>query len=154
MTTKHSPLGLFAVLCSAAVAQPTGIPNFNDYTINGSTSGSTSCTFLPFTTPTVLNFQVSTSGPGNAAFILISAGPCSPNSIPTLATCQGTTFDLATGFGISILFAGPTTPAGTFNALLPLPPLPSIRFSTQAVIIDPACGGLPLFSQAYQVSLL
>ena len=146
-------LTLVACLVSPAAAQTTGIPFFNDLTINGSVSGSTSCTFLPFTTPNVLNFAVSTSGPGNNVFILFSAGPCTPASVP-LPTCQGTTFDLSPAFPLVVGFAGPTGGGGFFTAPLTLPALPPLRFATQAIIQDPSCGGLLLFTQAYQISLL
>ncbi|MCA9319595.1 MAG: hypothetical protein KDB53_02610, partial [Planctomycetes bacterium] len=45
-------------------AQTTGFPFFNDYTINGSVSGSTSCTNVTIVLPSLLSFDVQTAGPG------------------------------------------------------------------------------------------
>ena len=149
---------LALLLCSPTLsAQTTGVPNLNDYTINGLGSGSTSCTPMGFITPTVLNFSVSTASPGAFVFLLFSPGPCTPESV-TMPTCSGTTFDLLLNPAPRLLLSGVSVPVGSsFQYDAPpitVPPVsPPITFSTQAVILDPICGTLPLFSQAYDVTL-
>ncbi|HGY92481.1 MAG TPA: hypothetical protein ENK43_15040 [Planctomycetes bacterium] len=137
-----------------AQAQTTGIPGFNDYTIAGAGSGSTSCTALTFTSPVVLNFQVSASGPGLPVFAVVSNLPCSPGAFSPF-TCQGTTFDLVFTPGIIVTPLGVTGPGGVVSVPVAVPPLITpITFATQCVVVDPGCAGLPLFTQAYDVFIL
>ncbi len=143
-----------AMLLVPAQAQTTGIPGFNDYTIGGAGSGSTSCTALTFTSPVVLNFQVSASGPGQTVFVVVSNLPCSPGAFSPF-TCQGTTFDLVFTPGIIVTPLGVTGPGGIVSVPVSVPPLlMPLVFATQCVVQDPGCAGLPLFTQAYDVFIL
>ncbi|MCA9321333.1 MAG: hypothetical protein KDB53_11390 [Planctomycetes bacterium] len=148
---------MVTVLGGSVAAQTTGVPGFNDYTINGLTSGSTSCTALTFVTPTPMNFLV-TMNPGSAVFLLASSLPCWPG-VTSPFICQGTSFDMIFTPSISIIpLATTVLSTGLVGAgvsiFVPSFPGPPIVFSTQCVILDPNCGGLPLFTQAYDVTII
>jgi len=86
MTFVHKPLSIALGLCLAltgarANAQVTGVPGINDYTLNGFTSGSTSCTSLCFPSPVTLTMAVHTA-PGNLAIAFWTDCPCRGCSIP------------------------------------------------------------------------
>ena len=142
------------LVAGAASGQSTGFPFFNDFTINGAISGSTSCTTLTFPTPVTLNFQISTAGPGRTVYLMASDLPCFPGPF-TGFTCQGTTFDLIWTPSFFFTPLPPTGPLGFTGLPLVVPPLLGpFHFSTQCAILDPACGGLVLFTQAYNVILI
>ncbi|MCA9320852.1 MAG: hypothetical protein KDB53_08965 [Planctomycetes bacterium] len=155
MRLSMTCLLLVGVLVAGSTeAQTTGFPGFNDYTITGLGSGSTSCTALTFATPVTLNFQISTAGPGRVVYLMASDLPCFPGTF-TGFTCQGTTFDLIwtpSFFFTPLPLTGPFGFTGTSLAVPPL--LAPFRFSTQCAIIDPGCAGLVLFTQAYEVILI
>ena len=156
-----------------ALAQVTGVPGINDYTIAPGCSGAQSCTSCCFTTPVALTCNVSTA-PGNAVFLFFSFCPCTtcfmpgpPNlcvpGIPSTA-CGSTTnqaFEVVLGCvsSTNLVFAN-SAGVASFNLNLPfLGPAPacSINLSTQAIIIDP-CGmgvsGFPgpfVLTQAYSL---
>ncbi|MGE3171631.1 MAG: hypothetical protein AB7O97_03335 [Planctomycetota bacterium] len=153
---------VFAVTAGLA-AQTTGVPGINDYTLNGLTSGSQSCTQLCFPSPVTLTMSVQTV-PGAFVVILWTSCPCRgcvapwpPNAcapaIPlgTLPACSATnqSLDIFFNTGCATVFsttlvanaAGvasltvsvPLIAAGT----VPCTPLTSL--STQAVVFD-LCG--------------
>ena len=145
---RHTFIAIL-LLASVAGAQTTGIPGFNDYTLNGAVSGSTSCTGLTFATPLTLDMQVSTVA-STSVFLLFNPAPCSPAAL-ALPTCQGSTLDL-TFPGITAIGPMLSDSAGIATMSVAIPALATaITFSTQAVMFP--CGTLPLFSQAYDVVL-
>jgi hypothetical protein len=142
---------VLAALANPAQAQTTGIPFFNDYTINALGSGSTSCTSITFLTPVTLNFQVS-GPPFTPVIIYISPLPC-VGLPPAGPTCQGTSLNLAVPPLPWPMTTGVTDAAGFFNYVLPLPPVsPPLTLGTQSLLL---CipSFLPLFTQAYTVTL-
>ena len=145
LTTAVVALLLMGTLASA---QTTGFPGFNDYTVNGLGSGSTSCTPISLTSPTSLDFEISAT-PGTTAYFMFSFFPCTPASI-LFPTCQGTTFDLR--FPPIPYMAGPylVGTSGTASYSVPLPPMITLTFATQVYLM---CPFAPLSSQAYDVSV-
>ncbi|MCB9882587.1 MAG: hypothetical protein H6834_12425 [Planctomycetes bacterium] len=142
---------LLAVLASPAMAQTTGIPGFNDLTINALGSGSTSVTTLTFVSPTTLNFQIQASGAGYPVVLMVSPFPASPFPTLPLLTCQGTQFHLRFP-PTPIMLPGSTGGGGAWNLAVPVG-IPA-TFSVQGLIIDPSCTALLLFTQAYDVIVL
>lgn len=72
-----------SLLASTASAQCTGFPGINDYTINGSTSGATSCSLVTIPTSSPITVSVS-SIPSTPVAILLGT------SVPgSSCTCQG-----------------------------------------------------------------
>lgn len=158
---------------TVGLAQTTGVIGINDYTINSSTSGATSCTTQCYTTPVSLSLDVSTA-PGNFVIYIWSFCPCSagfvcggPNAclpgIPFTACGATTNQSLDLQLGCVITFFGPAmaNSAGIANFVLPIPTLSlppcSFPLATQALILD-VCGvGLPILpgpwvlSQSYDV---
>ena len=158
---------------SFAIAQTTGVPGINDYTISGSLSGSASCTTLCFATPANLNLNVSTA-PGNLVIFAWSFCPCfggfvcgGPNAcfptIPTTACGSSTNQSLDLQLGcVLTTFSAVANATGNASMLLPIPsigPLPPCSFpmASQALILDPCGVGLSILpgpfvlSQAYDV---
>jgi len=157
-----------------AVAQTTGVPGINDYTIAPGCSGPQSCTSCCFTTPAALVCNVSTA-PGRAVIFYFSFCPCTTCFIPGPANvcvpgipstaCGNSTnqaFEVLLGCVSSTNFViANSAGIATFNLNLPfLGPAPacSINLSTQAIVIDP-CGmgvnGFPgpfVLSQAYSLN--
>ena len=139
------------VLTIPTQAQTTGIPGFNDYTINALGSGSTSCTAISVITPTILSLQVS-GPPATPVIIYISFAPC-VGTPPFITSCQGTLLHLATSPLPIPLSFGFTDVAGNYTFTISLPPIsPPITIATQAVLF---CipSFLPLFTQAYGLTL-
>lgn len=149
-------------LAGAVAAQgTTGVPTINDYTLNGMTSGSSSCTLLsPFPSgPAVL--KVSTA-PGAPVVFMFNLGcPCktcffpwAPATCPMppllCATFTNQAFELTNFPGCTLLSAGVFAGASGSATLTVIVP-PMIRFSTQAVLLHPCNAGL-VFTQAYDVS--
>ncbi len=180
MKSIRSAVLLGLLLAAGARAQTTGVPGMNDYTINGLTSGSSSCTQLCFASPLTLNMVV--SGPPNSAAMIFwtdcpcrgcaipwPANPCVP-AIPfgTLLPCAATnqSLDFLPIPGCQVLFSAfvLTNTAGVAAVSLNVPLIGnsaqpcSLRFSTQAAVIDPCgVGGPPIgpgpfvLTQAYDV---
>jgi len=165
------------VLACASVAQTSGVPGINDYTLAGSTGpgcfGSPSCITCCYPTPTVVTGTVST-GPGRAVFFIWSFCPCTPGFIcgPTnacappipLTACGSATnqsFDILLGCVTSTnLVLSNSAGQAQFTLTLPTlgPACASATLSTQAVIVD-NCGlgvaGFPgpfVLTQAYSVN--
>ena len=152
MRTSLSLAAALLVVALPIHAQTTGIPGFNDYTINALGSGSTSCTSLTFITPLTLTFQVS-GAPVTPVMIYLSFAPCIP-APPTSLSCQGTSLNLATIPPPFPLAFGFTNFAGIYTFSLPLPPIsPPITVATQSILL---CipSFLPLFTQAYDLTLI
>ena len=146
------PLALaLLVIVIPARAQTTGIPGFNDYTINAIGSGSTSCTSITVLTPSTVTFQVSGT-PLTPVMIYISFVPCLVGP-PSPFTCQGTSLDLAPFPAPLPLSAGLTDVAGNYTFSLTLPPIsPPITIGTQSLLLC-VPSFLPLFTQAYDLTL-
>jgi hypothetical protein len=142
------------LLTTAALAQTTGVAGINDFTINGSTPGSASCTNMCFPTPVNLNLDVSTVN-GNFVIYLFSFCPCVPcvwpwgtnscsPSIPMTA-CGSTTnqsFDLLLAatcgtqiIGTGIAVGGVASMTFSVPAMTGLP-CTNLRTGLQAVVLD------------------
>jgi hypothetical protein len=178
---KRLSLCLLAALASfPARAQTTGVAGRNDYTINGSTPGSTSCPLLCFPSPATLNLWVTTV-PGNPVIVIWNGCPCRPCVTPwppngcvppippaTFPPCSSTTnqsIDMLIAAPCPILFSAflLANSAGLASMtltipLLSTPPCTMPPISTQAVVIDPCgVGGPPagpgpfVLTQAYSV---
>ena len=153
--TVAAVLIALSFLAAPLDAQTTGTPGFNDYTVNGISSASTSCTTatIPFATP--ISFSVSTC-PFSPVFLLFSPCACSPGflTLPPVR-CQGLVFsqslDLQMSSTCSLsVIAGIADAAGNFT--LTLPSCPSgATFATQAVT---RCCAPFLLTQAYDVVCL
>lgn len=180
MSPFFSTIAAVLLPIASAVAQTTGVPGINDYTLNGLVSGSSSCTQLCFATPTNLTMAVQTV-PGAIAVVVWTDCPCRGCAFPwpantcvppipfgTAAPCSATnqSLDFVPIPGCNILFQGFlfANAAGLASQTLALPPLGSsaqpcaLRFTTQAVVLDPCgLGGPPLgagpfvLTQAYDV---
>jgi hypothetical protein len=165
MPTRLSLCLLAALAATPARAQTTGVVGRNDYTINGLTSGSTSCTSLCFPSPATLVLSVTTT-PGNPVIVVWNACPCRPcvspwlpnacvPAIPPAASppCSSTTnqsLDMLIAAPCPILFSAflLTNTAGVASLTLTIPPLSTLPctmppISTQAVVIDPCGTGGP-----------
>jgi hypothetical protein len=153
MLALRTALASFA-MTTFALAQTTGVPGINDYTVNGLTSGSMSCTTQCNATPVNLNLAVSTV-PGNIVIFAFSFCPCfsgfacaGPNAclpaIPTTACGASTNQSLDIQLGcVTTFFAGVAGTAGaTMTLSIPslgaIPPC-SVQLATQAIVID-TCG--------------
>ena len=151
-----------ALLAAPANAQTTGTNAFNGYSVHArffpNVYNLTSCATRFIVTPSgvaPLVFSVWAKR-GRSTFILVSFAPCVPNSVP-LPTCSGTTLDLSLVPSPFVLAFGTTDGyLGRFDVIVSMPPLPSgFSFSSQAVIIDPTnCGSLPLFTPAWDITVL
>ncbi|MFY9341323.1 MAG: hypothetical protein WAT39_02455 [Planctomycetota bacterium] len=149
---------LLSALTASLVAQTTGVPGINDYTINGLGSGATSCVSLCFPNGNVtLNLAVSAPF-GSFALLLFNFCPCQTCGLPgptnacvppiPLTACGGSNqsldLDLTAACGPAIIqFVGPSTAGFPFTTLT-IPPLPGApctvaTLSTQAAVINP-CG--------------
>src|SRR5262249_2236728 len=160
---RLSSLAAFLALALApAVAQTTGVPGINDYTINSLGSGSTSCTSLCFPNGNV-TLGLNVSAPvGSFIVALFNFCPCLACSLPAPPnTCLppippaawgGSTRPAAPpppsagGSALSRVMA--TNAAATARGVLTTPPLPGppcsvIQLSTQAVVINPCGLGVP-----------
>ena len=151
---------------AAAPAQTTGVPGLSDYTVNGIGSGGTSCRSLVLA-PGRAGFAVRTAAPGQVVVLAFSALPCAPASLclagspcPLPATACGGTTSQSVDLGLDalILAVRVTTPSGGGGqAQLQLNLPPGLHFSTQAAVLDPACGtsllgfAPVLLTQAYDV---
>ncbi len=153
---------LASLLLTAAplLAQTTGVAGINDYTVNGSTPGSTSCASLCFPNGNLpLTFAVNTV-PGNPVLVVVTDCPCrgcitpwfnntcSPAIPPaSFPLCAGTnqSLDLFLGPGCNVIFLAWMTAnaAGQASMTVNVPPFTtppcSQVFATQAIVID-ACG--------------
>lgn len=168
---RHTLLAALAT-ASFALAQVTGVPGINDYTVNGLTSGSVSCTTQCNATPVNLNLAVSTA-PGNIVIFAFSFCPCFagftcelPNAclpaIPSTACGSSTNQSLDIQLGcVTTFFAGVAGTAGaTMTLSIPslgtIPPC-SVQLATQAIVIDPCGLGLSflpgpfVLTQAYDL---
>ena len=158
-----------AAVVAPLVAQTTGVAGMNDYTVNGSTPGSTSCPQVCIPTPGTISMSVNTA-PG--AFVVIiwtdcqclgCAIPWAPNScvpvIPngTAAGCTTTnqSIDFLPAPGCNILWSGTAVAnaAGQATIVLTVPSFangtvpcgPFNRLTTQAIVFDPCgVGGAPI----------
>lgn len=171
---RHTVLaaGLAMSLGAPASAQgTTGVPGFNDYTINTLGSGAASCSLLVVPAgPAVFNLS---TAPGVAAVILFNLNcPCLPcvlpwapavgcTAVPPMVCMPSTNhgYDLNSGLTPCALVAiGGLVADGLGNATLPLvlpATPPPYRFSTQAISLHPCASGSSglLFSQAFDVSV-
>ena len=82
---RNAVLGL-TIAAAPALAQTTGVPGINDYTINTFTSGSQSCTQLCIPTPATITMSVNTT-PGAFVIIYWTDCPCRGCSIRRPAAC-------------------------------------------------------------------
>lgn len=138
-------------LAAGAGAQTTGTPGFNDLTINGFGSGSTSCSLFAFPPPGVLTFSISAQFSGSTVYFLFSDAPCTPGVAGPFC---GTTFDIGlTASSTLVVFPTATGPGGVTSIAVPVPPLVSGTLSTQALILDPTCPTFVLMTQAYTVKV-
>jgi hypothetical protein len=158
-------IGATAALAAAPAAQgTTGVPGINNYTVNGMIPGSTSCPFLgPFPAGPMV-FSVSTAPGAPVAFFFNVNCPCVPCFFPWVpATCPlpalgcgaltNQAFELNSTFAFCVFLSASTSAntAGVATITISVPP--TIRFSTQAVLIHPCNAGL-VFTQAYNVSTI
>ena len=180
MTMSHSVAAVLALaLGSTLTAQVTGVPFMNDYTLNGLTSGSQSCTPLCFPSPVTLTMTVTTP-PGAFVVVFWMNCPCNgcalpwpPNActpaIPNgIGACATTNQSIDLNLVCTVIFNPVMTAnsAGFASMTISVPLLsPGIvpctafsTFSTQAVVLD-LCGvgGPPVgpgpfvLTQAYDV---
>ena len=164
-------LGLTLLLTGArANAQVTGVPGINDYTLNGSTSGSTSCTTLCMPAPLNLTMAVSTV-PNAPVVVFWTDCPCRGCSIPwppnacapaipfgSIPACsltnQSIDFFPVPNCQILFQFTLIANSAGVASLTLSVPPLNlgtvpcapgNPTLATQAVVLDPCgVGGFPV----------
>lgn len=160
-----------AALGSLAGAQTTGVPGYNDYTVNTLGSGATSChsVSIPGGGPTL--FEVSTPMPGMPVIQLFSLCPCTPCwaplpespcplpytacGVPGTVSNQSWDIDLICYIGNA---AGVSGAGGIYSQILNLPP--GIVFSTQAAVIDftgLTCVSAPpswILSQSHEISTI
>ncbi len=153
-----------ALACAgSAVAQVTGVPGINDYTLNGLVSGSQSCTSLCFPSPTTLTMAVNTT-PGAPVIVYWTTCPCRGCSVPWppnacapgiplgfLPGCTATnqSIDFFPAAGCAVVFSATliANAAGIASLTVTVPLLsggtvpcsPNVRLSTQAVVLD-LCG--------------
>jgi hypothetical protein len=145
-----------------ALAQTTGVPGMNDYTINSLGSGSTSCTPLCFPNGGV-TLGLNVSAPtGSVIIFVFNFCPCLACSLPAPANActptipstacggsnQSADINLSSACGIALTLVGVTNTAGTVSAILNIPPLVGppcsiVQLSTQAVVINPCGLGVP-----------
>ncbi len=158
---------LALTLAPAAHAQgTTGVPGFNDLTISGMFSGSSSCTPLPpFAAGTFQPFEVSTAPNVPVTFLFTLSpncvcNPCNipfPNQsscpVPPNASCPTTnqSLDLVLGCGIvAVTVVSDASGIAFINVLMPPP---GFLFGSQAVALHP-CATPPfpfLLTQSYAV---
>lgn len=144
----------FLALAPLGLAQVTGVPGLNDYTINGQGSGSTSCTKVDLPSLGTNILILSVSGPPNTPVILaFSACPCSPGFFNLgLAACtppsaiQSIDLNL---FWPLITLDFWTDGFGNLTLVVPCPP--NVTFATQAAVFDVTCPWLWRLTQAYDV---
>ena len=137
-------------------AQTTGFAGVNDYTVNGSIPGSTSCNLVTIPPSTPIDLEVS-AGPNLPVIILIVLCPCrvAAATFPPNSCVDTQTMDVPAFFPgcPTVILFGNTDAAG--DLAISGPCVPGIRFSTQAIILgDPICGPDPIWSQAYDVECL
>ncbi len=167
---RHLLLTILALAPSVA-SQTTGVPGLNDYTVNGHTSGSTSCQSVDLVIGSVAEFRVDTGVPGTMVAFMFSFCPCEPcwfrmppvgcgGLIPWTACVvnpsnQSIDINLSAGCGPVAVFL-PTDGAGVATFALPIPPSAlGILFSTQAAIVGNPCSGpFPLLTQAYDLNVI
>jgi len=159
--TLSSVLFAAALLAAPSSAQVTGTPGLNDYTINSTASGSTSCNLVvvPFSSP--ITFAI--SGAPNTNFIAIllfsvpgAICPCTAGFNPLAANCAGIqSWDLPLGtVGCNmVLVFGTTDGAGNFSVTAASCPS-GTRFSTQTVLLGPTACPPKVWTQAYDVTCL
>lgn len=158
----HALLSLLAT-AGLTVAQTTGVPGINDYTVNSLGSGSTSCSTLCFPGGGLtLNLQITQPG-GALGLILINFCPClacqltAPTNaclpaIPSTAcgpSNQSLDLDLSPPCGIPFSQVVFPNSAGVLSLQVPIPaftgaPCTNAVISTQGIVFD-ACG-LGLFA--------
>lgn len=148
-----------SLAAAPAVAQVTGVPGTNDYTINSLGSGGTSCVPLCFPNGGVtLNLAVS-APLGAIAIAFFNFCPCLTCQLPgptnscappiPLTACGASTnqsldLDLSPPCGLPISFTMLVNTAGVYSASVPIPTLPGIpcgvaTLSTQAIVFS-SCG--------------
>lgn len=173
---------LLRILTLAAVAAPlaaqtTGVAGINDYTVNGSTPGSSSCPAVCIPTPGTITMTVNTV-PGAFVIFVWTDCPCTGCAIPwaanvctpsipngTSSACASTnqSLDFLPVPGCNILFTGTAfaNAAGLASIVLTVGSLgngtvpcgPFNRLSTQAVVFDPCgVGGIPLGAGPFVVT--
>lgn len=157
MPTRLSSLLAACLAIAPALAQTTGVPGINNYTINSLGSGGTSCVPLCFPNGS-LNLNLAISAPlGAIAIAFFNFCPCLPcqlpgptnaclPTIPSTACGSNQSFDmdLSPPCGIPFNFTLVVNTAGVYSATIPIPPLPGppcgvITLSTQAIVFN-ACG--------------
>ncbi len=165
---------LFLALCAfatTAVAQTTGVPGFNDYTIAGSGSGSTSCTAVNIAGGGPTTFQVSTAPGAPVVFLFTPNCPCSPCFFPLPATSSAcpipytacvSSDGTATNQSLDLILSGTcsmlavTVPADAFgNATISINLPAGWLIGTQAAAAHPcnASSSFPvLMTQSYTVT--
>lgn len=155
-------LGL-ALFASPATAQVTGVPGINDYTINGSISGSTSCNVVTIPAGGLITFNINGANPGSLAAIIVGASVpgsacfCTPGWLPLpLSSCVGVQsldFPMFSAVCSTVIVVGTLDGAGNFTVVGgPCPP--ATRLATQAVVVDTGCTPTRVWSQAYDISCL
>ncbi len=139
-----------ALLVTPASAQTTGILGLNDFTVNGSFPGSTSCGTVITSSP--LTFFTAGSPTSSACALFLDPCGCSSGTLAFSSSCHSlgfTSFDL----GMCPIVTVPMTPAGPPGAYVlgPIPVPPGLRFGAQSVLLDSSCVVPFLFTQAYSV---
>lgn len=148
---------LVALLSSPSLAQTTGIPGINDFTVNGFVSGSTSCT-LVVQVGQPITFNINTV-PGALSVIVLNTCPCAAGLLPLAPIgCQGALLNQSIDLDIfgwtgalclTLQFPGTANTAGNFGFTMPPCPNP-FRFSAQGVILIPGCAPF-VMTQAYDI---
>lgn len=160
-----SALTLLAAFATPVAAQGvTGVPGFNDYTVGGSTPGSTSCQLLFIPGGGFTTFTINTA-PGVPVVFLFTAGfncrcvpcyfplPVAPCPVP-LTSCSSASnqsIDLFLGSGCP-LFSASAVSDSSGNASITVPLPASFQISSQAGALHPCATGFPvLFTQSYSI---
>lgn len=164
-----------ALLAFPAGAQTTGVPNINDYVVDGFGSGATSCVVYNKPGGGLTTFEVFARAAGLPVVLLFSvappgvACPCRLCSMPMLPSpclipftaCGGSNQSVDAGLlppCFLVFQTNATTPLGGAGYSINTINVPAgMVFSTQAFILDPVClsGSLPaVASQAYTVITL
>lgn len=152
-----------SIWATPAAAQVTGVPGINDFTINGSVSGSTSCTPVTIPPASPITFNISAANPGALAAIIVGVAfpgtvcPCTAGWIPlppsSCVGIQSIDFPMFSPACNTVIVVGLTDGSGNFSATASFCP-PGTKLAAQAVVVDPACIPTRVWSQAYDIGCL
>lgn len=178
MSHVRSARALMSALVVAAVVSAqgtTGVVGINDLTINGSVSGSKSCTPVALNCPATIQFDVSCA-PFAPVAIYLSPCPCfadwaclgSTTCLIPATACGNTanqSVDLNLTCSLYELAFGGSNALGDYSSVIPVPPVLcgsglTLTFAVQAVVFDIGCVNLSpvlpfhlLLTQAYDVTI-